>query len=322
MLYRKYRELINKEDFKIKYGISESQLNCCGLTWSELGQIYDDYKTNRIPQYREISRDFIDEFLPDEIYEENGGVRIHSIRSRIKSPEHLIEKIVRRKEENYKKYKELDAKNYELFVTDLIGIRCFVLFKADWQSVHKYLIKKIRNDPDLYVKSPIHDPVYDDKVYFAERPKAHIRAGDSREIYEELLEPDAVIDRRIYRSVHYIVRYKGVFLEIQVRTLFEEGWGEVDHAIVYPYYKDDPFLKEYTELLNRLSGLADEMGSFFRRAKALEADYLRYSHDGDNMDEKNKCAEKQSGIKDDTNEDEKSSINHTLEDCIVAVAKE
>ena len=56
-------------------------------------------------------------------------------------------------------------------------------------------------------------------------------------------------------------------MEIQGRTLFEEGWSEVDHDIVYPYYQDDEMLKDFSTLLNRLSGMADEMSSYFRRMK-------------------------------------------------------
>ena len=56
-------------------------------------------------------------------------------------------------------------------------------------------------------------------------------------------------------------------MEIQGRTLFEEGWSEIDHDIVYPYYKDDEMLKDFSKLLNRLSGMADEMSSYFRRMK-------------------------------------------------------
>ena len=108
-------------------------------------------------------------------------------------------------------------------------------------------------------------------------PKAHIRNGDARDIFEKLLPPDCIMDGKVYRSVHYIIKYKGVYLEIQVRTLFEEGWGEVDHAIVYPYFQDDQILKKYTELLNRLSGLADEMSSFFYLLKALEIEHLKQS---------------------------------------------
>jgi ppGpp synthetase/RelA/SpoT-type nucleotidyltranferase len=56
-------------------------------------------------------------------------------------------------------------------------------------------------------------------------------------------------------------------VEIQGRTLFEEGWSEIDHDIVYPYHKDDELLTDYSKLLNRLAGLADEMSSYFRRIK-------------------------------------------------------
>lgn len=56
-------------------------------------------------------------------------------------------------------------------------------------------------------------------------------------------------------------------MEIQGRTLFEEGWGEIDHDIVYPHNQDDEMLIEYSKMLNRLSGLADEMSSYFRKMK-------------------------------------------------------
>ena len=55
-------------------------------------------------------------------------------------------------------------------------------------------------------------------------------------------------------------------MEIQIRTLFEERWGEIDHHILYPYKKSDPMLTEFSELLNRLSGMGDEMASFLQTA--------------------------------------------------------
>ena len=99
-------------------------------------------------------------------------------------------------------------------------------------------------------------------AYIAERPKVYKRAGDSRIYDENLIE---IRSDGIYRSLHYIIKYKGYYVEIQGRTLFEEGWSEVDHDIVYPYYKDDEMLKDFSTLLNRLSGMADEMSSYFRR---------------------------------------------------------
>ena len=51
------------------------------------------------------------------------------------------------------------------------------------------------------------------------------------------------------------------------RTRFEEGWSEIDHDIVYKESQDDEMLRDYSKLLNRLSGFADEMSSYFRRMK-------------------------------------------------------
>jgi hypothetical protein len=60
---------------------------------------------------------------------------------------------------------------------------------------------------------------------------------------------------------------KVVLVEIQVRTIFEEGWSEIDHLIRYPYVKDNPILEQYLVMFNRLAGSADEMGTFLLSLK-------------------------------------------------------
>ena len=105
--------------------------------------------------------------------------------------------------------------------------------------------------------------------YIAERPKAYKRTGDSK-IYDGT-EIEIITDG-IYRSLHYIIKYKGYYIEIQGRTLFEEGWGEIDHDIVYKEVENYEMLRDYSKLLNRLSGLADEMSSYFRRMKQQRYD--------------------------------------------------
>lgn len=262
--------MITKERLLEKYNISDEFFQDADISWDDLVAIYDDFEDGKYEKYEEILTEFQKEYLSDL-----ETAHIHSVRARVKDPEHLIVKIIRKKKENYKKYKNLTKDNYEKFLTDLIGIRCFVLFKEDWKWVHEYIISKFENNPKYYISDSLKD--FDDDVnhiYIAENPKAHIRTGDRTDIYEGILDPDCIKDDKIYRSVHYILKYKGVYLEIQVRTLYEEGWGEVDHALVYPYYEDDPVLKQYTELLNRLSGLADEMGSFFHKVKELEKEHL------------------------------------------------
>ena len=208
----------------------------------------------------DISKDFIDEYL----YEiDKAG--IHSYRYRTKDPEHLLEKILRKQRENPEKFAGLDHTNFHKFITDLIGIRVFFLYREDWIHFHKYITSRFENNPELYVVDRLAD--FDEDInhyYIAERPKVYKRAGDSK-IYDE--NEIEIITGGIYRSLHYIIKYRGYYVEIQGRTLFEEGWSEIDHDIVYPYYKDDNDLTDFSKLLNRLSGMADEMSSYFRRMK-------------------------------------------------------
>ena len=117
----------------------------------------------------------------------------------------------------------------------------------------------------MYIRDRLADFDPDPNHYYvAERPKAYKRTGDTKIYDGDALE---VITDGIYRSLHYIIKYKGYYVEIQGRTLFEEGWGEVDHDIIYKEAHDDEMLKDYSKLLNRLSGLADEMSSYFIRLK-------------------------------------------------------
>lgn len=312
--------MITKEDFLKKYNITEESFKAAELSWDEICIIYNDFDENKIDKYGNILEKFLNTYLRDT--NKNG---VHSIRSRVKDPEHLLEKIIRKRQENDKKYKNLTPTNYEKMITDLIGIRCLILFKEDWKNFHQYITSVFENNAEYYIKDPIRD--FDDNEkhnYIAEAPKVHIRNGDSREIYEGLLPPDRIIDGKDYRSAHYIIKYEGVYLEIQVRTLFEEGWGEIDHAVVYPYYKEDPILKEYTKLLNRLSGLADEMGGFFIRLKRLEIEHLAQQNDvEEDIDTCTQCNKRQLFVQSDKHVSEsKEKSMMTLSDCLEAVQDE
>ena len=150
-------------------------------------------------------------------------------------------------------------------MTDLIGIRVFFLYREDWIHFHRYITTVFENKPEQYIVDRLRDFDEDpDHYYLAERPKAYKRTGDTK-IYDGS-QIDIITDG-IYRSLHYIVKYKGYYVEIQGRTLFEEGWSEIDHDIVYKEAQDDEMLRDYSKLLNRLAGLADEMSSYFRRMK-------------------------------------------------------
>ena len=250
---------MDKQTFLTEYNISEVDLAAANITWEELSRIEQEYR--RLEKtMRELGKSFIDEYLYDI---EKAG--IHSYRYRTKDAWHLLEKVVRKKKENPAKFGKLDHTNFHKYVTDLIGIRVFYLYREDWVHFHRYITNRFENDPELYIQDRLND--FDDNpdhYYIAERPKAYKRTGDSKIYNGEEID---IITTGIYRSLHYTIKYKGYYIEIQGRTLFEEGWSEIDHDIVYKEAEDDEMLRDYSKLLNRLSGLADEMSSYFRRMK-------------------------------------------------------
>ena len=250
---------MDQQTFLATYNLTECDLQEANISWEELSLIAEEYsKLEHV--LREIGKSFIDEYLYDI---ETAG--IHSYRYRTKRVEHLLEKVIRKRKENPEKFALLDHTNYYKFVTDLIGIRVFFLYREDWKNFHQYLTSQFENDPALYIIDRLQDFDEDPEHYYlAECPRAYKRTGDSKIYDSKELE---IITDGIYRSLHYIVKYQGQYIEIQGRTLFEEGWGEVDHDIVYKEAEDDEMLRDYSKLLNRLSGLADEMSSYFRRMK-------------------------------------------------------
>ncbi len=241
---QKYK-LIEKDDFFKEFSISEEDFNETGLEWKKLQEIYLDY-CSLVP-YLEKEAEHIFSKLRDV---EN----VHSVRRRVKKPKHLIEKIIRKG----KKYfaQNIDVTNYKSILTDLIGIRVLHLFKDDWEEIHKEITR-----------------LWETK----ETPQINIRRGDyNLDMLREKIKDlncDIILREHGYRSVHYLVgvplsKNEEVFVEIQVRTVFEEAWSEIDHIIRYPYDVDNPVLTEYLAIFNRIVGSADEMGMFIKKLKS------------------------------------------------------
>lgn len=175
---------------------------------------------------------------------------VHSVRWRVKSSDHLLEKIIRKLAEKNEKYQGINVQNYFETVTDLVGIRVLHLFKEDCFDIDHNLTQQW---------SPIETPV------------AYIRTGDRDELIEQFKAHSFEIKEHPagYRSVHYVFSSqpmkRKVITEVQVRTIFEEGWSEIDHTVRYPNFSDNELVEYFLTIFNRLAGSADEMGAFVRR---------------------------------------------------------
>ena len=91
-----------KKDFLERFSISESEFREAGLSWDDLCYIAKDY-ARRLPDLRRIRDEFLQEFIKNK--DQRTG--LHSYRTRVKTPWHLVEKIIRKRCENYLKYRTL-----------------------------------------------------------------------------------------------------------------------------------------------------------------------------------------------------------------------
>jgi putative GTP pyrophosphokinase len=172
---------------------------------------------------------------------------IHSIKSRLKDPEHLEDKLNRKFQDGIVVTKE----NVFTEITDLIGVRVLHLYQDQFPSINKAINKKIDNGD----------------LVFVEKPKAFTWDPESERFYKNL---NLLTELRetYYTSIHYVVKpnnKNSICCEIQVRTLFEEIWGEIDHSINYPHPTDSIAFKEQLRVLSKLVSTGTRLAdSIFR----------------------------------------------------------
>lgn len=225
-----------KEDFLNKYHIINEEISCNKINWKVMENIYDDFISYK--DTYETQAEFIASTLRNH-------KKIHSVKSRVKDAERLIEKIIRKTQNRKEKYGEdfqFSVENYKDEITDLIGIRAIHIFKEDWEDIHNFILS----------------------TWKVNEITANVRDGDDRRRFEEL---NIQIQSRKsgYRSVHYLIEFfptsQKVIAEIQVRTIFEEGYGEIDHQLRYSHKKIPEVLALNLLLFNRIAGSSDEMAS-------------------------------------------------------------
>jgi putative GTP pyrophosphokinase len=233
---------MNKQEFFKRYpNLNINEFDQSNLQWDDLVDIYNDYQES------------LDEFNEEAEYLFRKVIKfkkVHSCKFRVKDPEHLIEKIIRK---NIKGGELVTKENYRDKFHDLIGLRAIHLYKEDWEHINDQIYKKWSSN-------------------FIGLPYAYIRKGDSLEFiskFENIEGKGEVREHQFgYRSIHYIICItrdnKKYYAELQVRTIFEEGWSEIDHDIKYPYNLDNQLYGNYLGILNRLAGASDEMATMLK----------------------------------------------------------
>lgn len=203
-------------------------------------QLIDDLVSHFIKSKGQFSV-LIDSLSSNIEHSESIKKLIHSTKSRIKDPEHLKDKLIRKAKDaiasntSYSYTKE----NLFLKINDLAGFRILHLHTKQFEKIDIEL-KKIFTEQQWKI---------------VEGPNARTWDDESRSYFESIgVETSA--NPNMYTSVHYIISpntSSAITCEIQVRTLMEEVWGEVDHSINYPHKSESLSCREQIKTLARVT---------------------------------------------------------------------
>lgn len=169
------------------------------------------------------------------------GGHVHSLKWRVKDCDHLQDKLERQMIEAKKHNKHLNITTKNLFrkINDLAGCRILHLYTRQFEPIHECLRR-----------------IFDEYKYeLIEGPIARTWDDESRAHFAQM----GIKTKKspsLYTSVHYIIapnRRTRMTCEIQVRTLAEELWGEVDHTINYPHASESLACREQIKVLARVT---------------------------------------------------------------------
>lgn len=182
---------------------------------------------------------------------------IHSTKARLKDPSHLRDKLFRKLEKQKAKGRTLGINETNLFrkVTDLAGIRLLHLHTDQFIAIDRAL-----------------RAVFEEYRYpLVEKPSARTWDDEYRKFFAEA-GVRTIKSPKMYTSVHYVIESNNVnkgTCEIQVRTLAEELWGEVDHSMNYPHESKIQACREQIKVLARLTSSCSRLvDSIFSSAKS------------------------------------------------------
>lgn len=240
-------------------------------------RIYDDYQN----RWKQSLEDAKVEF--QRIIEGFQGVHLHS--SRIKSIDSLLVKVITKRYENLRNpqspYYKIDGSNYKDIITDLIGMRLIVNYRGKWEVIHHEIVEAFpyAEDLKLYETGKLIPHSVSARPLLAEIPKVYYAQGDQVDAFKKK-GLETKLHTKGYRSIHYTVSFLNIYIEIQVRTIYDEAWSDCDHNYVYKQdeNKSHSALESLSQILCDLTNISNDMGENMR--EIFESESIENLHNG------------------------------------------
>jgi putative GTP pyrophosphokinase len=184
---------------------------------------------------------------------------IQRIRTRIKRPESALDKILR-KPEDYPDGLTLESLRR---MPDTIGTRVVVFFLSQLALVDR----EIRNSQHIEISS-VCPPI----AYLS--PQLHSQLG-----LEHIKRQEKESG---YASIHYLLRLKSPstsespYFELQLRTLSEDLWGEIEHILGYKPGKRTSFAvrKQFKIISKNLEALDEHFNFLFEELSRFQEEVV------------------------------------------------
>lgn len=178
---------------------------------------------------------------------------IHFMKYRVKDPDHLRTKLERKAIERKGGGRAPDVNAANLFakVGDLAGVR----------------ILHLHTDQIRPMAEAITEVLDEHRYVVREGPTAIVWDREYAGLYQAFgIKPET--RDSMYTSVHYVVQPSQktqIRIELQVRTLMEEVWGEVSHRVNYPNPSERRACIDQLKVLARMtSGCTRLVDSIFK----------------------------------------------------------
>ncbi|MCX2452628.1 hypothetical protein OQX61_15225 [Pedobacter sp. PLR] len=228
--------MIQQADFLRNHNLTSADFKATNLNYDDLLNISADFESKRAA-YDEIGTGVV-----KILFKFNA---VHAIRYEVRNPEELIYKLIAYKLENPEAI--LDLTNYETLIENLISIRIIPLFKSDWAKIHDSIV---------------------DQFVVIGTVTANVRAEDAEAITKEFTAKGCTVKTQAngYRSIDYVIKTapskKEYKVAVQIRSIFEEGWAEIDRSARDEHKTDNMILNDFSRTLDKLASSAAEMGEF------------------------------------------------------------
>jgi ppGpp synthetase/RelA/SpoT-type nucleotidyltranferase len=175
---------------------------------------------------------------------------VHSVRMRMKDEAHLRDKLQRKAEDGT----VVNPSTLLNVVTDLAGVRLLHLFQLQFDQIHYVIQEQVKGG-----NWALH-----------EKPVAYTWDPECTGFFDGLgLRTE--IKESHYTSIHYVLKPRAdstFCCEVQVRPLFEEAWGEIDHQLNYPHQTSVRACREQLRVLAKLVGASTRLADSIYRTHA------------------------------------------------------